>query len=456
MNNMSMIVAKAAPALLARARRTAGSLLTLSAFLLGACSTDNLLSVDTPDIVTPDNLAGGAGLAVLRAGAFGDLALAVGGAAAGHGSTPGLVHYVSSFTDEVTYSGTFPTRRQFDERRVQDDIGDVNNLFRNIHRARASAEFAAATVEKASSTDPRRSELLSLAGFAYVFLGENFCSGVPISTATQSGDLEYGEPLTTQKIFEQAVGIFDRALTGTSTTSPERNLASVGKGRALLNLGRFPEAAQALAAVPTSFRLDLEFSTNSTRQQNGVYALSGVDRQYSVSERESPNGMPFRSLGDPRVVWARTEGEVGQDGATAFFLQKMYDTPSAPFRLATGTEARLIEAEAALRANDVTKFAGIHMALRASINLPAVDVVPMSAEQRVDFHFRERALWLWLSAHRLSDMRRLVRQYARSATSVFPSGPYFKGGTYGTDVNFPLPVSELNNPKFKGCLDRLP
>lgn len=453
MTNMNMIVA---PSRRARVQLKALGLLILSVALLGACSSDKLLSVDTPDIVTPDGLAGGEGLAVLRAGAFGDLALAVGGAAAGHGSTPGLVHYVSSFTDEVTYSGTFPTRRQFDERRVLDDNGDVNSIFRNIHRARASAEAAAAVIEKASATDPRRSAMLSLAGFANVFLGENFCSGVPVSTVEASGELVYGDPLTSQQIFERALGIFDRALTGVASNSPERDLANVGKGRVLVNLGRFPEAALAVASVPTQFRLSLEYSENSARQQNGVYALSGIDRQYSVSDAESPNGIRFRSVADPRVVWTRTAGEVGQDGITPFYLQKMYDTPAAPFPLATGVEARLIEAEAALRANDLAKFAAIHTTLRSTVGLSPVDVIVMSAAERVDFMFQERAMWLWLSAHRLSDMRRLVRQYGRSSASSFPSGPYFKGGTYGTDVNFPLPVSELNNPKSKGCIDRLP
>jgi len=27
---------------------------------------------------------------------------------------------------------------------------------------------------------------------------------------------------------------------------------------------------------------------------------------------------------------------------------------------------------------------------------------------------------------------------------------------YGTDVNFPVPVTEKNNPNFTGCLDRNP
>jgi hypothetical protein len=76
----------------------------------------------------------------------------------------------------------------------------------------------------------------------------------------------------------------------------------------------------------------------------------------------------------------------------------------------------------------------------------------------VNLLFAERARWLWLTAHRLGDLRRLVRQYSRPANTVFPVGPYFKSNfpTYGVDVNIPVPVTEKNNPNFAGCLDRLP
>jgi hypothetical protein len=76
----------------------------------------------------------------------------------------------------------------------------------------------------------------------------------------------------------------------------------------------------------------------------------------------------------------------------------------------------------------------------------------------VNLLFAERARWLWLTAHRLSDLRRLVRQYGRPVDTVFPFGPYFKiqFPTYGTDVNFLVPVDELNNPNFTQCIDRNP
>jgi hypothetical protein len=84
-------------------------------------------------------------------------------------------------------------------------------------------------------------------------------------------------------------------------------------------------------------------------------------------------------------------------------------------------------------------------------------VDPVNADARIDLVFRERAFWLFLTGHRLGDMRRLVRQYGRNRDNVFPVGTYRAGplGNYGNDVNVPAPASEiLSNPKFSGCINR--
>jgi hypothetical protein len=79
---------------------------------------------------------------------------------------------------------------------------------------------------------------------------------------------------------------------------------------------------------------------------------------------------------------------------------------------------------------------------------PALVPGATTAEQ-VDQLFKERAYWLFLTGHRLGDLRRLIRQYGRNSESVFPTGNYHKGGTYGTDVNSPVPQAEENNPNFQ-------
>jgi hypothetical protein len=127
----------------------------------------------------------------------------------------------------------------------------------------------------------------------------------------------------------------------------------------------------------------------------------------------------------------------------------------------------LIEAEAALRANNVSQWLSILNGLRTGPNrVTQVGTVTLSAtalpalsdpgtpEARVNLHFREKAFWTFSRGQRLGDLRRLIRQYGRSPNDVFPVGVHYKGGSYGNDVNMPVVQDEENNPKFRGCLDR--
>jgi hypothetical protein len=120
---------------------------------------------------------------------------------------------------------------------------------------------------------------------------------------------------------------------------------------------------------------------------------------------------------------------------------------------ADGIEARLIEAEAALQTPDLPGMTTILNDLRATQGLDPL-AVPGSQAEGVDLLFSERAFWMFATGHRLGDMRRLIRQYGRTAETVFPSGVYLKGGSYGDDVNMPIPQEEGNNPNSDGCLDR--
>ena len=68
----------------------------------------------------------------------------------------------------------------------------------------------------------------------------------------------------------------------------------------------------------------------------------------------------------------------------------------------------------------------------------------------MNLFFREKAFWTYARGQRLGDLRRLIRVYGRAAdgSDTFPSGTFFKGGTYGADVNFPMTVDETNNPEL--------
>ena len=504
---MAIMTTLSAISRLGRAHRVLLRLSLVSAVLAlpAGCSPSDLLEVTDPDIVTPENLADSSSLPTVRSAAIGDFALAHSGSgAAGSGGAEGQILASGLLADEFINSETFPTRIEVDRRGpILVDNATTQDWFRTLSRSRRSAEFAAAKYREfvAAGVDttqqPGLAEVLSLAGFTYLFFADNYCSGVPISTADPvSGALTFGSPLTTTQLLDTAINRFNQALAVATalnaalgaTRTARINLASVGRGRALLTRGAagdFAAASAAVAAVPTSFAYQLQHTENTGRENNGVFVANVISERYSVADREgnyaagsctaasqcvgTGPGLPFRSVVDTRTPFARSPAnDVGFDGATPQLDNRRYIDRKNFVTVATGAEARLIEAEVALQAGDPVTWLARHNALRAAppsylaptggtIAALAALVDPGTAVGRQDLHFSERARWLWLTGHRLSDMRRLVRQYGRAVNTVFPSGAYFKQGfTYGPDVNFPVPVDELNNPNFTQCIDRNP
>jgi starch-binding outer membrane protein, SusD/RagB family len=65
---------------------------------------------------------------------------------------------------------------------------------------------------------------------------------------------------------------------------------------------------------------------------------------------------------------------------------------------------------------------------------------------------------MYLTGHRLGDLRRMIRQYGRTPESVFPTGTWHKGGPYGTDVALVDSFQEANNSLFDpaGCKANVP
>jgi hypothetical protein len=419
----------------------------LAAMLGAVAACDNILEVDDPDVVRPPQLEGAAGVPSRINGAILDLQIAFNG-----NFNNSLVVAQGLFTDEYYFSDTFTDRAEVDRRNIdRNDNAIILNVFSGLIVTRTSAAEAADAITEFDPENPNLAFMHSIQGYADVLLGESFCSGVPISTLVDNV-IEFGEPRTTAEVFEDAVDAFDAALAADAGS----DLARIGKGRALLNLGRFDEAANVVSSVQTGFAEFVRHSSTAASQNNGLWSLS-TNGRLTVWDNDGGNGLPFRSANDPRVPWLDTGGP-GWDEETPLYLQLVQPEIDSDVPLATGIEARMIQAEAALRAGDRSTFFNEHNTARASEGLSPLSDTGQSQDELVDLHFRERAFWFYSTAHRLGDLRRLVRQYNRDAESVFPSGPYIKGGSFGTDVNFPIPVEEDNNPNTRpleqGCLDR--
>ncbi|HEX6049166.1 MAG TPA: RagB/SusD family nutrient uptake outer membrane protein [Gemmatimonadaceae bacterium] len=410
--------------------------------LVAASACSRLTDVSAPDAVQLPSLNSASGAEALRIGSISGFALVYAGAELGQITSSGAL------ADEFSNAST-PV--------IALAIADIRNLpepgssypYLAVQRSRLDARRAITALQ--TYTPDRRAKIgeqFALAAYTEIFLGENMCPGIPLGEMVD-GNPVYGTPLSTDELFDHAIADFDSALAYSGDSVRVMNLARIGRARALLDRGRFADAAGAVVAVPTAYSYQLQYSA---AQPNGVYNIVSVTKWITVADREGINGLNFRSANDPRVP--TTFVSKGSDGVTDLYAFTRYSSVSSPIVLASGTEARLIEAEAMLKGGDSAGALQALNALRAAVPGLAPLTMQSTDAGRIDQLFRERAFWLFATGHRQGDLRRLMRQYGRASESVFPTGPYKDGRSYGTDVSFPPDIAQQDNPAFKGCTDR--
>ena len=437
----------------------AGALIMTSA----ACDTDELVNLQDPDLITLPTVEDTANVELVRNGAVYEFGIAYAGPAATN-QTPGIIGISGVMSDEMWYASTFGTMRDIDQRAILETNGGVATVYSNLHEARNLAEQASnlyAMTGEAGS--PSHALLRNLAAYTYVLFGETFCSGVPFSEATLQGDLEYAAGIPTEEMFQRAIDRFNEAIEMAADGSEQELVAQLGKARALLDLGRFEEAATVAAQVPTDFQYDITYHSEQVYLNNGIFFEINANGRSSVASNEGTGGNSIMYFNrgstpdgtntiDPRAP-ADSAG-TGLGTTTPRYAQGKYADFGSDIPLATGIEARLIEAEALIDGGASAAYLPTLNELRDLAGLaPLTD--PGSADARVLQLYRERAFWLWLTGHRLGDLRRLIEFYGFTEDEVYPTGLTIRATPYGDDVNFPIPQTEENNPEYSGsCIDR--
>jgi hypothetical protein len=420
-----------------------------------ACD-NRILRVTAPDVVAVGALQSAAALPTITASVYAQFGVAYAGDGGDH---EGIIEDSGLLGDEFKSSDTFPTRNQIDERLILTDNGEVELDMRYLQEARAFSEAAVRAYQKFQPGAALEAEALSYAGLSYLLVGENWCTGIPFSTLQPNGGITYGKLESTAEIehdarvrFDSALAILkaDTAAADAGILAQEIALASVGKGRALVDSGDYADAATAVAGVPDAFVQLQGYAETPTRVQNGVFEYTYNEGRYSIADQKGGTGIPYITAHDPRVNVVDSHSK-GFDGVVELFLPLADTTRHTPIPIATGVEARLIQAEAALAAGDMAGFfSNINKARAQFPGVSPVSAIPAGMDA-LHFLFQERAFDLWLTGHRLGDMRRLVRQYAQNVNTVFPQGSTEKGVAYGTAVSLPLPIAELGNPNYAQC-----
>ena len=453
------------------------------AALLASCTDwkNELLQPQNPGIVDQSAVGSPAAAAALKVGAMGKLKNVYADRSPTGFAGSSIWEASGLMSDEFMNSDFQNSQNDVDARTMSPD--NTVSDYQGLTQARGYIKDAIAAERQ---YEPQKTadigELYMGLGFIEMTLAENFCNGIPLGS-NDKGVVDYSgpdfKPFTNAEVYDIALAHVDSAIATIGSASDVssifvRNASTIVKARIMVDKGgQLAQAAALVSAIPSSYQYLFITQASSNADDSGFWTLNNSISRMSVTDSvvtylgktvRTLNVIPFASLNDPRVpILKGTDAKLSsEDGSTPLFIQQIYKGRDDPVPMVSGIDARLIEAEAKLNAADYAGMITILNALRASppkignfqpATMTALPT-PATKDDAISLFFREKALWQFARGQRLSDLRRLVRQYGRSQDQVFPAGDHYKGGTYGSDTSFPVPDAERINPQFTGCLDR--
>ena len=365
-----------------RTRRAAALVTLAGSVVLGGCDFE----VTNPGPLLDSDLNTPNAIPALVNGMGGDLSNAIGN----YILRGGLAAF------ELRHAGNYAAEKLFAAGTIRPE--DVNGDWARMQQARWVAENGLERMKQVLGTgfetNPNTTRAYLYAGYANRFLGENVCETV----------IDGGAKKPSSEHFVRAESLFTRALTlaRAQNNATLTNAALAGRAQVLAWQNKWTQAAADAALVPTTFRHNALFSTNTGRENLNLAYETITRREVTVWNTA------WVSSPDPRVPYdtVRTGTTItkGQDGATNFFRQKRYLTLGDPVALARGTEMLLLRAEAALRTNDVAGAMTLINQGRTAATLPALTAATADAAWTI--LQRERGAVLWLEGRRLWDLRR--------------------------------------------------
>jgi len=442
---------------------------------LGACDLNHqLLQPEQPGVISPSAVTNATAADALWAGALQQWNKVMNGSPTNSGSNQeGLWNWEGLFTDEIRSVDTFSQRNDDDQRNEATNDALLTTIYNAAQQGRGRARDAInalLTYDKSATGTQHVGEMYLMMGYIEMQLSSVFCNGIPFGE-TVNAVPQYTQPVMDSVGSRLAISRMDSAVTYlTATDSGTLNIkwaALVTRARAQVDLADFAGAAATVASVPTSFQYNFNYSNPGTFDNEWWVEGPSVKR-YSAGDSVDVagpilNAIPFAEMNDPRVS-VTNKGLTAEDGHSVLWLVNNWGRDDAIPAL-SGIDARLIEAEAQLKAGSISGVMTILNALRTSpqvigvFKVPAMAALPTPPDlpTATAVFFREKALWQYGRGYRMDDLRRLVRQYGFDQSQVFPTGNFTRNGTpsgqFGTQVAFPVPDYEKTNPNFHGCID---
>lgn len=348
---------------------------------------------------------------------------------------------IARLTDDLAGTGSYFSTGQY--RRGVFDNENSEGHWEQAHEAAWAAGEAWGRLQEVLEAEANSfsgsARLFLLMGLAHRMLGENFC------------DLVYDKgPLQPREAaFDSAIVALNQAITigGAAGATDFVTAAHGGIAQANVGLGNWSAAVQAAAQVPTDFVHSAIY--HMTANSNGVWneswgraevglwatpaqtVFDGDPRApYTIcGEWDDPSGPSWGEVTPTGDCAGQGSGaHQGADGLTAHYRQNKYPEQGSDVPIVTGTEMRLIEAEAALIGGDLATFTAKVNEVRAFHGADPIEQpasagsmeFPNAQDDAMSILDRERYLTMWIEGRRLFDLDRWQHPFLQGGTIIGP------------------------------------
>lgn len=299
--------------------------------------------------------------------------------------------------------------------------------------------------EASFAKHPLAAQGLIWRGFTYRVLGEAMCvSIIDKGPATPSKD----NLVRAESAFTAAIAV----ATAANNTNLV-NTAYAGRAQVRVDLGDWTGAVADAGRIPTTFKYQMPYYSNVDEYgyNRTMWSSTSLSFYKATSVWGTWYANYYDTAKDPRVAYTKTTltgaGAFPPVGRVPWWPQAKYVSQTAGVNLATGREARLIEAEAALRGGDIATAMAKIDANRASAGAP-VAARPATLADAWTLLKQERGIELWLEGRRLADMRRWAASQTPGAYDPLEV-PGTTSYLEGQNTCFPVSRDETNtNPNL--------